>query len=316
MLVHRRTELDELLDRHATRGQAEFFLRTRGRTLAEVQDRHDAVTAARRVVTAAVPADWALADVERADLDRFLFAPEDLVFVVGQDGLVANVAKYLDRQTVVGVDPEPGRNAGVLVRHLPADAARIVATLSDDDAGPAGTAGRARSAGADARRARLPVDELTMVQIRLDDGQELHALNEVYVGSPGHQSARYRLEVPAGTEDQSSSGVIVGTGTGATGWCASLARDRGGRRLPAPADAALAWFVREAWPSPATGATLTDGLLGPQDEVALTVRSDRLVAFGDGVEDDRLEAGWGQTVRIGLADRRLRLAAPADPRTR
>ena len=29
VIVHRRTELQELLDRHATRGQAEFFLRTR-----------------------------------------------------------------------------------------------------------------------------------------------------------------------------------------------------------------------------------------------------------------------------------------------
>lgn len=32
VIVHRRTELQELLDRHSTRGQAEFFLRTRGRS--------------------------------------------------------------------------------------------------------------------------------------------------------------------------------------------------------------------------------------------------------------------------------------------
>ncbi|GAB4087132.1 NAD(+)/NADH kinase [Myceligenerans cantabricum] len=302
VLVHRRTELDELLDRHATRGQAEFFLRTRGRSLAEVQERHDAVTAARSTVTASVPGDWALADVERADLDRFLFAPEDLVLVVGQDGLVANAAKYLGGQTVVGVDPEPGRNAGVLVRHRPRDVAALLTAWSDDGgAAP----GRRREASA------LPVDELAMAHVRLDDGQELHALNEVFVGHASHQSARYRLDVAGRGEDQLSSGLVVGTGTGATGWCASLAHDRGGRRLPVPDAPALAWFVREAWPSPVTGASLTDGVLGPDDEVSLTVRSDRLVVFGDGVEADRLEAGWGQAVRIGLADRRLRLARPS-----
>ena len=84
VVVHRRTELDDLLDRHGTRGQAEFFLRSRGRSLAEVQARHDALTAARDAVVAALPAGWARADVERADLSRFLVAPEDVVVVVGR----------------------------------------------------------------------------------------------------------------------------------------------------------------------------------------------------------------------------------------
>ncbi|WP_228485121.1 MULTISPECIES: hypothetical protein [unclassified Cellulosimicrobium] len=55
VVVHRRTELDDLLDRHGTRGQAEFFLRSRGRSLAEVQARHDALAAARDAVVAALP---------------------------------------------------------------------------------------------------------------------------------------------------------------------------------------------------------------------------------------------------------------------
>ena len=103
-----------VLERHATRGQAEFFLRTRGRDLARVQAAHDALADARRQVLAAVPREWALAEVERADLSRFLFTREDLVLVVGQDGLVANAAKYLTGQLVVGVDP--GGGTGALAR--------------------------------------------------------------------------------------------------------------------------------------------------------------------------------------------------------
>ncbi|MFD7021813.1 hypothetical protein [Promicromonospora sukumoe] len=299
VLVHRRTELDELLDRHATRGQAEFFLRTRGRTLADVEARHDAATSARRVVAASVPSDWALAEVERADLDRFLFAPEDVVLVVGQDGLVANVAKYLDRQLVIGVDPEPGTNLGVLVRHDVDDVGAIIGALAE----PGRSEGRP-----DVRRgSALRGDELTMVHARLDDGQELHAVNELFLGHPSHQSARYLLGSGGGSERQSSSGLIVSTGTGATGWCASIAHDRGGRRLPGPTDPALAWFVREAWPSPVTGVTMTEGVLGSDGELVITVQSDRLVVFGDGMEADRLEVSWGQEVRIGVAERRLRL---------
>jgi hypothetical protein len=109
--VHRRTELDELLARHATRGAAEFFLRSRGRTLGEVQQRHDAVAEALTAVSAAIPADWRRGQLERADLDRFLFDPDDVVSwsartAGGQCGEVPG------RQPVIGVNPEPTVNPG------------------------------------------------------------------------------------------------------------------------------------------------------------------------------------------------------------
>ncbi|WP_241744139.1 hypothetical protein [Cellulosimicrobium arenosum] len=312
VVVHRRTELDELVDRHGTRGQAEFFLRTRGRTLAQVQSRHDALTAVREQVVAALPPDWARADVERSDLSRFLVAPEDLVVVVGQDGLVANVAKYLDGQPVLGVDPEPGVNAGVLVRHG-VDAAVAVLRGLGVPARPVPDG--AVSGPAPDRVALLPVDALTTVRADLDDGQSLTALNEVFVGHPTHQSARYTLRCEDGEERQSSSGVLVATGTGATGWWASLAHDRGGRRAPGRTEARLGWFVREAWPSPATGTRLTEGYVEDGRDVELTVASDRLVVFGDGMEDDRLVASWGQTVTVRTAGAPLRLVRPGVPQS-
>ena len=75
-----------------------------------------------------------------------------------------------------------------------------------------------------------------------------------------------------------------------------------------PNEPRLVWFVREAWPSPATGTSLTEGeLIG--NELTLTIKSDRLVAFGDGIEADSLVLTWGQTVRIGRAETALRLVA-------
>ena len=290
VIVHRRTELQELLDRHATRGQAEFFLRTRGRNIQDVQERHDRITAALETVRAAVPAEWRHAEVERADLSRFLLTAEDIVAVVGQDGLVANAAKYLNGQPVIGIDPEPGANPGVLVRHTPNEAAKLLREAAL--AGPEGLNSR----------------ELATVTARLDDGQELSALNEIFVGHASHQSARYQLTTPdARSERQSSSGLIVSTGTGATGWCASIALERGGRALPAPADPQLAWFVREAWPSPITGASLTEGMLEAGQTLRITVASDQLVVFGDGMESDRLTASWGQEITVRLGERPLRL---------
>lgn len=290
VLVHRRTELEEVLDRHPTRGQAEFFLRTRGRDLDGVQAAHDEVVDARRVVGASVPHGFRRADVERSDLDRFLFEPDDVVVAVGQDGLVANVAKYLDGQSVVGIDPTTGRHPGVLVRHRPAEAGEVIVGAAEG---------------------WWPVERRTMVQVALDDGQALVALNEVFVGHPSHQSARYDLLVPRadGSVEQSSSGVIVGTGTGATGWCASLAGERARPpALPAPGAPSLAWFVREAWPSPRTDTSRTQGRLGHDDHLVVVARGDALVVFGDGMEGDHLVATWGQSVTVGVAPTRLALA--------
>ena len=292
VIVHRRTELQELLDRHATWGQAEFFLRTRGRSISDVQDRHDRIAAALVTVRAAIPAEWRQAEVERADLSRFLLTAEDVIAVVGQDGLVANTAKYLSGQPVIGIDPEPGANPGILVRHSPEAAAALLGRISE-----AGAPGLASL-------------DLATVTARLDDGQEISALNEVFIGHASHQSARYQLSTPDGrAERQSSSGLIVSTGTGATGWCASIAGDRGGRSLPAPTDPALAWFVREAWPSPITGASLTEGVLAAGESLRITVASDQLVVFGDGMETDRLTASWGQEITVVLGGRPLRLVA-------
>ncbi|MFD6415300.1 hypothetical protein [Streptomyces sp. NPDC060194] len=287
VLVHRRTEYQELLARHGTHGQASFFLGGRGRSIDDVLARHDRAEQAVRAVAAAVPLTWRQARVERADLERFLFGPEDVVVVVGQDGLVANVAKYLDGQPVVGVDADPGRNPGVLVRHRCADAAALLRAAVS----PAAS-----------------VDALTMVEAVADDTQRLRALNEVFVGPPGHQTARYRLSGGGPDEAQASSGVLIGTGTGATGWLRSLWLQRGGvGPLPAPCDPRLSWFVREAWPSPATGTSRVAGVLDRGQSLRLVVESDRLVAFGDGVESDAIELTWGQSIRVGVASASLRL---------
>jgi len=285
VLIHRRTELEELLDRHVTRGQVEFFLASRGRSLASVQSHHDSVVEARHRLRSGLPADWAVAEVERGDLSRFLFAPEDTVMAVGQDGLVANVAKYLTGQLVIGVNPEPDRNAGILVRH-------------DVDAGLALLL--------DTREA--VVAQLTTVMAQADTGERLVGLNEVFVGHRSHQSARYVLRTPAGQERQSSSGLIVGTGTGSTGWCASLAHDRNIGDLPGLTDDRLAWFVREAWPSPATGVALTAGTLYADENLTVRVESDELVVFGDGIESDRVRLSWGQSLTVQKGEQPVRLA--------
>ena len=290
VVVSRPTEYQALLARHATHGQASFFLSTRGQKIEVVVERHHLFEAAMARVLGAIPQRWRRARVARGDLDRFLFEPDDIVIVVGQDGLVANTAKYLHGQVVLGLNSDPSRYDGVLVRHEPAAAADLLADVAGN---------------------RGVVEHRTMVEAVIDGGQRLVALNEMFIGHQSHQSALYELDCAGRRERQSSSGLIVCTGTGATGWALSINRSRGlPVDLPGAEEAALAFFVREAFPSVASGVDVTEGVLGVGEHLQVISRMNSGgVVFGDGIEDDRLEFSWGRRVEVGISSDQLCLLA-------
>ncbi len=289
VFVIRETEYEHLLARHATREQARFFLETRGQSLEAVEAHHHRFATIMKEVRGVVPVDWRQATVNRGDLDRFLFAPEDVIVAVGQDGLVANVAKYLTGQPVVGVNPDPELFDGVLVRVTPERLAKLLPSVTHDD---------------------CAVERLTMAEARLDDGTKLLALNEIFVGHRSHQSARYDIIHGEQSEFQSSSGLIVSSGTGATGWARSIS-DATGIKFPlGREEPALEFFVREPFPSVTTGTNLRAGRLDEAHPLTVVSRlNDGGTIFADGIESDRLGFDWGRRVEIGVAKEALNLVS-------
>jgi NAD kinase len=293
VVITRATDYQALLERHGTREQARFFLETRGQDIADVERRHRRFEEVLGEISRAVPMKWRRSRITRADLNRFVFEPEDIVTCVGQDGLVANAAKYLTGQLVVGINPDPERNDGVLVPHRSKDAARLLAAAAEG---------------------RVVVEERTMVEARVDDGQTLLAANEIYIGHRTHQSARYRVQWRGQEERHSSSGVVIATGTGATGWARSIVLGRRGdaSKLPRPTDPRLAFFVREAFPSISTGTSIMEGAVTVEDRLSVVSEmNEGGTLFGDGIEDDAIDFRWGLRASIGIAKLRLRLVRSA-----
>ncbi len=198
----------------------------RGRSIDEVEAGDAAHRAALRDRVAAPSRPTGAAPASSAaDLDRFLFEPSDVVVTVGPSGLVANVAKYLDGQPVHRRQSRIRRYDGAVL----------------------GPAPRRRCAAADPRRRRRSgarLEERTMVEARRSTtASGVLALNEVFVG---HRIAPVgALPAPlrrAASEHQSSSGIVVTTGSArrgpgrvANGDGAATAPGRGGQREPAPA---------------------------------------------------------------------------------
>lgn len=294
VLVTRKTPVKLLLEQHGTLAQARFYLESRGQDILEYEEIHERFQAAMEKVLPAIPPDQRRVHLDRGDLDRFLFAPDDVIVIIGQDGLVPNAAKYLHGQLTIGINPDADRYDGVLCPHPPDDAAKLL-----------DWAGRREEKG-------YHIECRIMAVAEREDGQRLLALNEVFVGHRSHQSARYRIRVPDHEERQSSSGVICATGTGSTGWARSISEQRGlNVSLPDPEQRRLAWFVREPFPSVYTGTRLNFGFVEPGGQlVVISEMGAGGVIFADGIESDRIEFLDGHEVSIHIAHDTLNLLVP------
>jgi len=295
IVIKRQTRLDDLLYRHNTIEQARFYVESLG------ADFNDYVVEDKVYKQALTSAETVLSEIgrvqllERSFLPNFLFGNEDLVIVIGQDGLVANTLKYIPGMPVIAVNPDPNRNDGVLLPFLVEDLKAITTEMM---------------------ATQRPLKEITMAKATLSDGQSLLAVNDLFIGPERHTSARYEIEVDGVTEFQSSSGVIVSTGLGSTGWFKSIvtgavavARSIGSTVNDAELTRGLAWdsdsllySVREPFPSNATGTSLVFGQITNQSGFSMTsAMPQEGVIFSDGLLNDAISFNSGVNVNISTA---------------
>ena len=301
ILVVRATRLADLKARFATKSQAKFYVTRLGGDFADYE-REDAA-----YQTSIARAQQVLATlgrvqvVQRAFLPNFVFGPEDIVVTLGQDGLVANTLKYLSGQPLVGVNPDPKRWDGQLLPFRVEDLEKVTREVL--------RGGRSHR-------------EVTMAEAKLNTGLSLCAVNDLFIGMKSHGSARYRIASGKAAEDHSSSGVIVSTGLGSTGWfkslmtgAAAVAAAAGRARDAVPGETSFPWesehlffTVREPFPSKTTGTALVFGkVTSAQPLVIESHMGEGGVIFSDGIEQDFLEFNSGSKATIALAQRRGRL---------
>ena len=201
ILVTRPTRLTELKRRFSTRMQAKFYVSHLGQDFSDY-DREET-----EYENAVLQSQQTLSEIgrvqtiDRSFLPNFSFGPNDVVVVLGQDGLVANTVKYLSGQPVVGVNPDPARWDGQLLPFQVRDLGKII-----------------REVFRDVRQKK----SVTMAKATLNTGDVMYAVNDIFVGPQSHISARYNISIGGRSENQSSSGIIVSTGLGSTGWLKSL----------------------------------------------------------------------------------------------
>jgi NAD kinase len=311
VLITRRTRLQDLVVRFNTIAQAQFYVEHAGADFSDYLQEDKTYATALRRVTAALRELGRLHVLDRTFLSNYVFGAQDVIVTLGQDGLVANTLKYLDGQPVVGVNPDPQRWDGPLLPFRVNALAKVMPEVC-------------------ARRRKF--HEVTLAEARLNDGQHLLAVNDLFIGIRGHGSARYVLRAGEASERHSSCGVIVSTGLGSTGWLKSLlngaaavALSLSGERsrekprqtpsLLVKTDFAwdsqhLCFTVREPFPSKTTGASLVHGqVTRDQPLIIESLMAEGGIIFSDGMENDFLNFNSGAQATITLAEKRGCLVA-------
>ena len=292
VLVTRKTRLAELIERFNTLAQAKFYIEHAGGNFQEYQLEDEAYRQSADVVRRAIEFGLKVQEIDRGLVPTYTFLSEDLVVTLGQDGLVANTAKYVGKQPLVAVNPDPERFDGILLPFLPGQTGRALEEV---------ISGKCR------------IRSVTLAEARLSDGQRLLAFNDLFLGAQTHVSARYRIRWAKAEEPQSSSGVLVSTGAGSTGWVSSVfnmasgvAALAGGHTVKpmqlAWEDRRLLFVVREPFISRHSKAGIVAGIVEHQQTLELdSLMPSGGVIFSDGVEADFLQFNSGSSVIVRAA---------------
>lgn len=296
VLITQKTRLDDLIRRYNNVGQARFYIEHHGGDFEDYLAEDKVYREAVRTVSEYLESYGRLQMIDREYVPGFLFGESDLVVVVGRDGLVANTLKYLTSQKLIGVNPDPKRWDGVLLPFEARDLERVVP---------------------EAVKGVRKVRNVTMAQATLNDGQYMIGVNDIFIGQRTHASARYTLSDGTRTEAQCSSGIIVSTGLGSTGWlksiltgAAGIDRFFGTKTSPEP-DPGFTWesdylyySVREPYPSKTTGSNMVFGKIDRSSPLTVVSRMpENGVIFSDGMEQDRMEFNSGATVKVGICEK-------------
>jgi len=298
VLVTRKTRLDELVERFNTQPQAKFYIEHAGGDFSRYLAEHEAYRRSLEIVRRSIDVGLKVQVMDRSLTPTYSFSKSDLIVTLGQDGLVANTAKYVVGQPILAVNPDAERFDGILLPFQPADL-RPHLDLA--------LAGKAR------------IRSITLAEARLKDGQRLLAFNDLFIGAASHVSARYRIRHGDRREDHSSSGIIVSTGAGSTGWLSSVFNQTAGILAflgSAPvAPIRIEWeveqllfVVREPFISRHSQATIVAGAILPREPLALESQMPTGgVIFSDGVEADRLDFNSGAIANIRIAPEKANL---------
>lgn len=224
----------------------------------------------------------------------------DAVLSLGGDNSFIYVTHYLDPSIpVIGINSDPGRSLGKLCAWNSSDLARVVRHLQEEN---------------------YKIEKWPRLQATIDDKSLIPATSEYYFGEDRSKDMSRHVLIHRGKQyEQKSSGIILATGAGSTGWRSSAGRYRhpfGNQFNRTRAQGRF--IVREPFQpntfrfylDQLTGEQRYTGKLEPGEEIILHSLNDgKGYATADSWEEYAFPRG--STAVVKISDQPLRVIVPA-----
>ena len=134
IVIINKTRLEKLVERFNTKAQAKFYIKHSGGDFADYELEHSNFKFSLEKVQKTLSNRLKHKIVERKYLPNFLFSEKDIAVVLGQDGLVANTAKYVNGIPILAINPDIERFDGVLLPFNPDNVYARLLTLLENRA--------------------------------------------------------------------------------------------------------------------------------------------------------------------------------------
>ena len=297
IIVKNKTRLELLIERFNTKAQAKFYIERLGGNFNDYEIENEIFQNSLQSVQLQLSKIIKNKIVERSFVSSFIFSENQLIIVIGQDGLVANTAKYSKNIPIIAVNPDKERFDGVLLPFDVNDFTRGVENVITK---------------------QYNSKTMRFAEAKLNDGQRLLAFNDLFIGASTHISAKYKISFNNNVEEHSSSGLIVSTPAGSTGWLSSIFNMSYGitnifeknlkLKRPKLKENELLFAVREPFQSIRTQIGITSGIIKTQNSLTIeSLMPTSGVIFSDGIETDFLRFNSGSIAKIGIAKETAKL---------
>jgi NAD kinase len=231
--------------------------------------------------------------VTRDQITPELAAKAELVIAIGGDNHLQYVSHFVRDGFFFGINSDPLKSEGALMQHAASDFPRLLSLFE---------------------RGEFEVEEWTRLEAQVNGKPLPLSVCDLFFGEAERQyMSRYIVNLNGQHEEQKSSGLLVATGSGSSGWYDSAGRflNAAGDRFPRTAPEAR-FLITEPYQGRLNGSALLTGVLRPGDVLEVRSLNDsRGLAVSDSL--DSLPFGRGAIAQVKISACPLKVLRPRAP---
>ena len=203
--------------------------------------------------------------IERSSLKKTVFKSKNLIIAVGGDGTFLRTSHFIKDELLFGVNSNPDRKEGFFMSSCKNDFDKKFELFL---------------------KKKFYVEKLARLKSRINKKEACLALNEIFIGNKAsYKTSSYKIFFNNKTEEQKSSGILVGTSSGSNAWLKSAGIK------PFSSSKKFYFIVREPYIGKLTKPLLTQGFIGHNKVLKIKSGMDKGIAAVDSNKEYKFKKG-------------------------